>query len=125
MSVVDLVKKPARVKLPSCPAWCVRDHTGDLDWRAQHSGTWLYSSQAPGFSVSPFWVEIRGAVRQDHVFARMNRAGVTLADDAGGLDLSPEDATSLARMLAYLGRGEEARLVRDAAAQIAGLGGAK
>lgn len=26
MSAVDLVKKPARVRLPSCPGWCTRDH---------------------------------------------------------------------------------------------------
>ena len=122
---VTLTKKPARLALPSCPAWCVRDHDGDLDWRAQHSGKWMDSSQAPGFSVSPFWVEIRGAVRQDPLFARMDRAGVTLADDGGLLDLPHGDATAMARMLAYLGRGEEARLVRDAAAQVAGLGGAK
>lgn len=110
MSTVTLTKKPARVVLPSCPDWCVRDHADDPDDMAIYGSKFESPADNFGFTARVMRTQHKRPQEAGH-----GRVVVHVNAGAGLLSLAPEQARELAKVLVALGRDGEAEVVQGAA----------
>lgn len=110
-----------RKTTPTCPAWCVSDHTNDPAYCRDHSGRWLKNIS------ERFKVRLTSTEHIDPADRKFDRTHIYLEGPPlvrPGVLLEPQQALVLAALFDVMGQGEVAGLLRAAVAEL-GEDGAK